>query len=172
MMKRSFLLAAACGLLASLAFAMPSRAGTLVTTNVDFGSVIPPSTPSVSSVVMTYSNAGTISGLSGFTDGAFYWNGTKFTPVVGSVALTSSDQVTLTFSSPATWFSGSYTFLSSEPYPNPGSPMGVTSSVPLVNGTPLLSFNSVPEPTAMALLGIGMTSFLAFRRFFKRWSIA
>jgi hypothetical protein len=27
---------------------------------------------------------------------------------------------------------------------------------------------TVPEPTSMALLGIGMTSFLAFRRFFKR----
>jgi hypothetical protein len=31
---------------------------------------------------------------------------------------------------------------------------------------------AVPEPTSMALLGIGMTSFLAFRRFFKRGSVA
>ena len=31
---------------------------------------------------------------------------------------------------------------------------------------------AVPEPTSMALLGIGVTSFLAFRRFFKRGVIA
>jgi hypothetical protein len=34
------------------------------------------------------------------------------------------------------------------------------------------SSGSVPEPTSMALLGIGMTGFLAFRRFFKRPSAA
>jgi hypothetical protein len=31
---------------------------------------------------------------------------------------------------------------------------------------------SVPEPTSMALLGIGMTSFFAFRRFFRRTNLA
>ena len=31
---------------------------------------------------------------------------------------------------------------------------------------------SVPEPTSMALLGIGMTGFLAFRRLFRRNSVA
>jgi hypothetical protein len=171
MMKRSFLLAAACGLLASLAFTMPSRAGTLVTTNVNFGSLIPPSTPSLSSVVMTYTDAGTISNLSTFEDAAFFWNGTTFIPVAGSVALTSADQVTLSFSSPVTFFTGHYTFDSTVPLANSGQ-ITVASSVPLANGTPTLSFNSIPEPTSMALLGIGMTSFLAFRRFFKRRSIA
>jgi len=34
------------------------------------------------------------------------------------------------------------------------------------------SLSSVPEPNSMALLGIGMTGFLAFRRFFKRSSVA
>ncbi len=31
---------------------------------------------------------------------------------------------------------------------------------------------SVPEPTSMALLGIGMTAVFAFRRYFKRNTIA
>jgi hypothetical protein len=35
-----------------------------------------------------------------------------------------------------------------------------------------LEATTVPEPTSMALLGIGMTSFLAFRRFFKRTPVA
>jgi len=33
-------------------------------------------------------------------------------------------------------------------------------------------FSSIPEPTSMALLGIGMTGFLALRRLFKRTSVA
>jgi hypothetical protein len=47
------------------------------------------------------------------------------------------------------------------------------NSLYTITTTPLsFSVQTVPEPTSMALLGIGMTSFLAFRRFFKRGSIA
>jgi len=46
------------------------------------------------------------------------------------------------------------------------------------NGAAISIFNQgfsstgVPEPASLALLGIGMTGFLAFRRFFKRTSVA
>jgi len=46
------------------------------------------------------------------------------------------------------------------------------------NGASLSIFNqgfsssSVPEPASLALLGIGMTGFLAFRRFFKKTAVA
>jgi len=49
-----------------------------------------------------------------------------------------------------------------------GGSAGVTLSV-IDQG---FSSLSVPEPTSMALLGIGMSGFLAFRRFFKRTKVA
>jgi hypothetical protein len=45
-----------------------------------------------------------------------------------------------------------------------------TASISIVSQG--FSTGSVPEPTSMALLGIGMTGFLAFRRLFKRNSVA
>jgi len=50
-----------------------------------------------------------------------------------------------------------------------GGSNGVTVSV--INQA-FSSTSGVPEPTSIALLGIGMTGFLAFRRLFKRASVA
>jgi hypothetical protein len=47
-----------------------------------------------------------------------------------------------------------------------------SASVSIVSQGFSVSGTSVPEPTSMALLGIGMTGFLAFRRLFKRNSVA
>jgi hypothetical protein len=49
-----------------------------------------------------------------------------------------------------------------------GGSMGATASI--INQA--FSSTNVPEPGSMALLGIGMTGFLAFRRLFKRHAVA
>ena len=49
---------------------------------------------------------------------------------------------------------------------------GGTNGATLSIITQAFSSTSVPEPASMALLGIGMTGFLAFRRFFKKTSVA
>jgi len=47
-----------------------------------------------------------------------------------------------------------------------------TTSLSIIDQTFSQSGSSVPEPASLALLGIGMTGFLAFRRFFKKTSVA
>jgi len=47
-----------------------------------------------------------------------------------------------------------------------------TAKISFVNQGFSINGTSVPEPASLALLGIGMTGFLAFRRFFKKTSVA
>jgi hypothetical protein len=165
-MKRSFFLTLAAGLLASLAFTTSSQAGTIVTTNVDFG--IPTAVAAQTSIVINYSaSTGPITGLGNFISSA---------PV--SISQTGADQFTLTYSPAATSAFTSFQFTSGVTFADAPSTITITSVVAspgpnsLVTTTPSFSVSVVPEPTSMALLGIGMTGFLAFRRLFKRTSVA
>jgi hypothetical protein len=164
MSKRSFLFGTLV-VLAGLAFATPSRAGSVVTTSVSFQA----SSPGLTDIIFTYSAPGGLGTLTGLTP-------TTLPGVVGgTVTQTSPGVVDLNFPSgdtgpfPAT---GSFVFTMMDSNFNPVS--GIPSFLPA--GVSLTSFSfsisSIPEPASLALLGIGMTGLLAFRRFFKKTSVA
>jgi len=168
MMKRSLLFSAALGLLASLAFATPSQAGYSVVTQVNYGSLFNSGARTVSEIDLTYSTYGSVSSIN--TTELQAGNFTTSTSSSVTSGGAGTDVVKLLFSPGATYIHGSFTFFES------GSSMIAqpTASVTYGTGTPIAAPTAVvttvtaPEPSSMALLGIGMTSFLAFRRFFKR----
>jgi len=166
MKKRSLVLCMAAGLMASLAFATPSQAGSVVVdTTASFTLTSPPGA-TASDFSFTY-NSTAISGL---------------TLVSGPAGTTiSSDGVSvITIDlSPPTGGPASFEWKFTDPGPGPigvvtafqfsGTPVqfGATTTFAVTNTSA-----SVPEPASLALLGIGMTGFLAFRRFFKKTAVA
>jgi PEP-CTERM motif len=160
MTKRSLFLAVAATVVFSMAFASPSHAGTEVLTTINLQGIAP----------------NTITDIDVFYDGI----GTISSPTVtgGTLAGTSSltpgtSEVTVTFSSPVSTGTVDFTFLTSltgslqlDHYSYSGASGTITTLSSIV------SVSAVPEPTSVALLGIGMTGFLAFRRLFKRPSVA
>lgn len=151
MMNRSVFMSLAAGLLASLAFASPSQAGT---------------TSLAATFTVTGGTADDIELL--------------YTAPVTAVTVSSTD---LALAAPP-YFSGSTVTFNFSPATSGYVDFSVTSSgtlsayflTGLTPGVSASGINvatvSVPEPASIALLGIGMTGFLAFRRLFKRTAVA
>jgi hypothetical protein len=175
MMKRSFFLSLAAGLLASLAFTTPSEAGAIVTTSLLWTGL----SPAATSITLDYSAAtGPISDLT------LIGGSPTPTPPLGPGSVV-GDEITLNFSPGAASGFLVFTFESSvsDSIPlnmvgeiitlngitaQPGGQTGPSTSL----GARLAFSTAVPEPSAFGLLGIGMTGLLAFRRLFKRVSVA
>jgi hypothetical protein len=166
MMKRSLFLALAAGLFATMAFATPSQAGSiLVDTTASFTLTSP---PSATATDFTY-NSTNISGLTlvlpanppsldtATTDGVNHVT-IHLMPATGGPA---SFEWKFTSTDPSVGVTSAFVFGGTPPT------FGATTSYGVTN-TP----QGVPEPASVALLGIGMTGFLAFRRFFKKTPVA
>jgi hypothetical protein len=170
MQKRSLFLAMAAGLLGSFAFATPSQAGmVLVPATVTFGT--PTSTKTLTEIDITYSGLTGISGVNG--SGLSLGFKLNPAPILSEVATVtgSGDEIKIKFAGPVTYVTGSFSFDANQTGPVTVSSVVTTPSGGVVK-TSVLGITSIPEPSSMALLGIGMTSFLAFRRLFKRTPIA
>jgi hypothetical protein len=161
----------AAGVVATLAFVTPSQAGsTLVTTDLTYSiTSTNGGMPSATDVTIQYSAVDPISDIKVVS--------TTFpTPVtvseIGanlievSFARTSGGSIDFTFVTAAAPGSVTGTFVN-------GSAIITGAHNAFQHDTlAVTSAAVVPEPASMALLGIGMTGFLAFRRFFKKTSVA
>ena len=159
MMKRLFLPLVAAVLVASLGLATSSHAGSVVvTTDVNIiragryvngrGPITYTNAPALPITVLPSTTVSvTGSSISGDTLSVFY------TPITGNQTL-------------------DFTFVAAPPIAlNEDHLLGIVGPGP-TGLTANVFTSAVPEPTSMALLGIGMTGFLAFRRLFKRTSVA
>jgi len=166
MSKRSFLLCLAFAALASLAFAAPSQAGsvTIVTTDITFsvggggtaGAVEVTYTPAVDPTAgLAITSTGGLTGLS-----------------ISEAANT----VTVSFdAAAATTGTLVFEFTTATPPPitfSSASLSGVTHGATGNLGIAVNSVDPTPEPTSVALLGIGIAGFMAIRRLFKRTTVA
>jgi hypothetical protein len=170
-MKGRFFFCMAAALLAGLAFATPSQAGTVVTTTVTFA-LTGGTSPTATDLEIFYSED-VSSGFSGL--GVSSTGGLTITG--GTPTFTAPNEITIDFKAAAATTGGGIVFEFTTNATGVG--LGSGSTLTGVTGNPTdnnLHINvsqpsSVPEPLSMSLLGIGMSGLLAFRRFFRRSAV-
>jgi hypothetical protein len=166
MLKKSIFLPLLAGMLVTLACAAPSRAGSVV---VETFAAITPGNAGSSATGMSITYDGPVSGplfdvvlTGGLSSSTLSFTGDVVTVNFHGAASNGTVEFEFTKLSPGV----SVTTLNLSGVVNSSltNPIGVKGGSEILPG--------VPEPTSIALLGIGMTGFLAFRRLFKRPTVA
>lgn len=174
MMKRSFFLAAA-GLIASMALSAPCRAGSVPVQTIAFFA----STSAASTFEFQYvdssNNPIAISDFTLVNNGGL---GSLTEVIVGNDIKFSFTATTSTTGAagPPIMPGLEFTFTATSATLPADAPVKLAAGFPILNaGTTnvtiaaqVIDLSSTPEPASLALLGIGMTGLLAFRRFFKK----